>query len=382
MKLKKIGIICEYNPFHNGHIYHLEKIKESFPDSIIILVMSGNFTERGEISCLNKWDKTTIALKYGVDLVLELPLFYATNSADIFAEGAIRMLSYMDCDYLVFGSETNNIELLTNLVDTQLYNEDYNILVKDYLDSGYNYPTSMSKALEDLTGETITSPNDLLGLSYIKQIKLQEAKIIPLSIQRTNDYHGRTLDNRITSATSIREALNNNLDISNYIPEETLDCIKKFDEEKIFNILKYKIISEIETLDEYLDVTEGLDKRIKSYILKSNTLEELINNVKTKRYTYNRLKRMFLHILTNIKKDDIDKLQQINYIRVLGFSKKGKTHLKEIRNQSLIPVITNYSQLEDKILDHELQMTFLYNLLTDQEELNIKELKSVPINIE
>lgn len=379
-KIKKIGIICEYNPFHNGHIYHIEKIKEMFSDSIIILVMSTSFTERGEISILNKWDKTEIALNHNIDLIVELPHFYATNSADIFAEGSIRILSYLNCDYLVFGSECNNINLLEQLVDTQLYNDEYDNLVQDYMDSGLNYPTSMSKALNDLCDETVTSPNDLLGLSYIKQIKLQESRIIPVSIQRTNNYHDKEISDNITSATSIREALKNNQDITDYVPLDTKEHIINTNyEERYFTLLKYKLISEINELDKYLDVSEGLDKRIKKFILKSNNLNELIDNIKTKRYTYNRLNRMFLHIITNLKKEDTNLLKQINYIKVLGFNDKGKDHLKEIRKEALIPIITNYSELDDPVLDYELQVTFLYNYITNQDDLNQKELKSIPI---
>ena len=379
-EIRKIGIICEYNPFHNGHIYHIEKIKEMFPNSIIVLVMSTSFTERGEISILNKWDKTEIALNHNIDLVAELPHFYATNSADIFADGAIRILSYLNCDYLVFGSECNNIDLFNELVDIQLYSKDYDILVQQYMDSGLNYPTSMSKALKDLCDETITTPNDLLGLSYVKQIKLQESKMIPITIKRTNDYHDKSLSDNITSATSIREALRNNRDIINYVPLDTKNHILTTNyEERYYNFLKYKLISEIDELDKYLDVSEGLDKRIKKFILKSNNKEELINNIKTKRYTYNRLNRMFLHIMTNLKKEDVNRLKRINYIKILGFNNKGRDHLKEIKKEGLIPIITNYSEIEDDVLNYELQVTFLYNFITDQEYLNQKELKSIPI---
>ena len=379
-EIKKIGIICEYNPFHNGHIYHIEKIKELFPNSVIILVMSGCFTERGEISILNKWDKTEIALNHQVDLVVELPHFYATNSADTFAEGAVRILSYLNCDHLVFGSECNDINLFNKLVDIQLYDVEYNNLVQNYMDNGLNYPTSMSKALKDLCAETITTPNDLLGLSYIKQIKLQESAMIPITIKRTNNYHDKEINDTITSATSIREALKNNQDITNYVPYDTKKHLLTTNyEERYFTLLKYKLISEIDELDKYLDVSEGLDKRIKKFILKSNNLSELIENIKTKRYTYNRLNRMFLHILTNLKKSDVNKLKRINYLKILGFTERGKEHLKEVRKEELIPIITNYSQLEDPILDYELQVTFLYNYIINHQELNQKELKSIPI---
>ena len=378
--MKKIGIICEYNPFHNGHIEHIRKIKELFPDSMIILVMSGNFTERGELSIINKWNKTKIALNHNIDLVLELPFPYATESADTFADGAIRILSYFNVDYLVFGSESNDINKFIELANIQLNNPDYDHLVKEYLDLGYNYPTSMSKALNDLCNYTVNTPNDLLGLSYVKQIILQESIIEPVTIQRANDYHDTSLSNEIASATAIRKALENNQDIKNYVPSDTLEYLENSNyKQNFFKLLKYKLISEINELDKYMDVSEGIDKRIKKYILKSQNYEELIENIKTKRYTYNRLNRMFIHILTNYTKDKSKSFKQLNYIKVLGFNKKGSELIKEIKKEDFIPIITNYSDLEDEILNYELQVAFIYNMIMEKEEDNLVELKSIPI---
>ena len=386
IKLKKIGIICEYNPFHNGHLYHINKIKELYPDSMIILVMSGNFTERGEISLINKWDKTKIALNHNIDLVLELPFPFATESADTFANGAIRILSYFNVDYLIFGSECNDINVFKELTDIQLNNKEYNILVKDYLDLGFNYPTSMSKALSDLCGYKLNTPNDLLGLSYVKQISLQESNIIPKTIQRTNDYHSEELNDQITSATSIRKAKEENKDISNYVPSDVLEYLNNINylkiKEKYFELLKYKIISEIDELDKYMDVSEGIEERIKKFILKSKNYDELIENIKTKRYTYNRLNRMFIHILTNYTKEKSKQFKIMNYIKVLGFNKKGSQLIKEIKKEDFIPIITNYSDLDDPMLDYELQVAFIYNMITLKEENNLVELKSITIKDE
>jgi predicted nucleotidyltransferase len=373
--MEKVGIICEYNPFHNGHIYHLQKIKEMYPDSMIILVMSTSFTMRGEISILNKWDKTSIALKYGIDLVIELPTFYSTNSADTFASGAITLLSYMDCDYLVFGSEINDIDLLTELAEIQLNNKEYDNLVKEYMDKGNNYPTSQGKALKDICGKTINLPNDLLGLSYIKEIIKQKSKIKPISILRTNDYHTE-------GATSIRNNILNNVDIKGLVPKETLDkIITTNTKDKYFSLLKYKILSDMNNLNTYLDIDEGLDSLIRKNIIKANSLDELIEKIKTKRYTYNRLNRMFIHILLNIKKTDVSKLKKINYIRVLGFNKTGKKYLKEIREKINIPIITNYSDIDDNNLNFELYVTYIYNEIINRNDLNLIELKSIPKEI-
>ena len=380
--MKKIGIICEYNPFHNGHIYHLEKIKEKYPDSIIILVMSSSFTMRGEISILNKWDKTYLAIKYGVNLVIELPTFYSTNSADTFAEGAIKILNYLKCDYLVFGSESNNVELLKELAEIEINNPLYDKKVKEYMDKGYNYPTSMNKALIDLSEKSINLPNDLLGLSYVKEIIKQKSDIMPITIQRTNDYHDEELKKEISSATSIRKAIINNQDISKVIPEECLKRITKTNyQENLFKLLKYKILSDMDNLNKYLDVDEGLDNLIRKNIIKVDNYNELINSIKTKRYTYNRLNRMFIHILLNIKKDDVKKRKEINYLKILGFDEIGKKYLKEIKKEINISLITNYSDLTNENLDFELYVTIIYNIIMNQEENNLKELKSIPVYI-
>ncbi len=383
MFMKKVGIICEYNPFHNGHIYHLQKIKEMYPDSLIILVTSTSFTERGEISILNKWDKTEIALTYGVDLVIELPTFYSTNSADTFSEGAIKILKLLECEYLIFGSESNDVNLLQELANIQINNQEYDLKVKEYMDLGNNYPTSMSKALNDLGGKKINLPNDLLGLSYIKEIIKQKAKIEPVAIQRTNDYHETKIFDDITSATSIRHSLLNNENIEKTVPKETLKYIIKDNlEDNYYKLLKYKILNDINDLNKYLDVDEGLDNLIKKNIIKANNYQELISLIKTKRYTYNRLNRMFIHILLNIKKEDVNRRKKLTHIRVLGFSKEGKKYLKKARKKIKIPIITNYSELDDDNLDFELYTTIIYNNIINRNDLNIKELKSIPITKE
>lgn len=377
--MDKIGIICEYNPFHNGHIYHLEKIKEMFPDSFITLVLSASFTERGEFSYLTKWDKTRIALKYKVDLVVELPFIFTVRSADLFAYYAVSMLEKLKMDYLIFGSETDDVDTLKNLVSTMLYNKDYDKLVKKYLDLGNNYPASCMKALYNLTNVNINNSNDLLGISYIKTIFLNDYKIKPLTIKRTNNYLAKEITSDISSATSIREYYLNNQDIDKTIPDITKQylTIKKNYQEKYFSILKYKLINEINDLDKYLDVVEGIDTRIKKVILKSNTLKELIDNIKTKRFTYNKLNRMFLHILFNFEKKDSK--QDLNYIRILGFNQKGRLYLKTIKNDLDIPLITNYKDIDDFVLKFELKVTILYLTIIDREDLIKEELKSIPI---
>ncbi len=362
--MKKIGIICEYNPFHNGHIYHLEKIKEMYNDSLIILVMSSSFTERGELSILNKWEKTEIALKYGVDLVIELPFEFASQSADVFARGAVTLLKDLQVDTIVFGSESNNRDELIEIAKLQLNNKDYDNKVKEYLDKGENYPSSMARAIKDMGLNEINLPNDILGLSYTKEIIKQNANIEIVTIKRTNDYHNKELNNSIVSASAIRNNLDSK-DIINYVPSITYNYLKEKNvNNNYFLLLKYKIISEQEGISKYQTVDEGIHNRILKYIEEVNSMEELILKIKTKRYTYNKLNRMFTHILCGFTKEEAKNIG-IKYIRVLGFSNLGLSHLNKIKKSSSIPIITNLKKEYSSLLSLELRVDKIYNLITN-----------------
>ena len=201
-----VGIIAEYNPFHNGHMYHLQEIKKMFPNETIVAVISSSFTQRGEPSIIDKWKKTNICLEAGIDLVIELPYYYSSESADYFSYGALSILNELKVDKVVFGSETNDIEIFEKIVDTQINNPDFDKLVKIYMKLGNNYPTSLSLALKDLNNEVLTLPNDLLGISYVKIIKENNFNIKPFCIKRKNNYKDENLDD-ISSATAIKKAL-------------------------------------------------------------------------------------------------------------------------------------------------------------------------------
>jgi len=376
---KIIGVIAEYNPFHLGHRYQIEKIKELYPDSIIIAIISTNFTQRGDISLLNKWNKTTICLNEGIDLVIELPTLYATQSADIFAYGAISILNKFKIDTLVFGSETNDIDSFTTLANIQINNPKYPELVKNYLSLGLNYPTAMSKALKELTNTKIDKPNDLLALSYIKEIIKNNYPITPISIKRTNDYHSNSLQNNtnIINASLIREMFLNNQDISPYIPNNTKELLYQYlSLNKAYTILKYNIINNENNLSTYLDIEEGLDKRILKYLDTSHTWIDLVNNLKTKRYTYNKINRTLLHLLLNIKKEDNTK--EI-YLRVLGFNNKGREYLKKLKKDTNLDIFTSYRKNKSPLLDLEYHSTYIYSLITNDSSLIKREYQSKPI---
>lgn len=360
--MHKIGIICEYNPFHNGHLYQIKKIKETYKDSLIIVCLSSCFMQRGEASILNKWDKTRLAIESGVDLVLELPFAFATQYQDIFAKGALTILNHLKIDTLVFGSECNDIELLNNLASIQLKDESYNHLVKRYLDLGLNYPTSLSKALFDISGVKLDKPNDLLALAYIKEIIKNNYDIEPFSIRRTSDYHNSNLDSDIVSASTIRKLLKDGVNVNNYLPYNIYDYLSEIDEDKYFALLKYQIINNIDCLDKFQTVDEGIENRIIKYINMVNSKEELILKVKSKRYTYNKINRMFTHILTNFTKEDAKDLE-IEYLRVLGFNTRGKNYLNKIKKDIGIPIINKYIPNMYKSLDIEFRVSLIYSLI-------------------
>ena len=374
---KIVGIVVEYNPFHNGHKYQIEKIKEKYKDSIIIVCMSSSFTERGELSIINKFDKTKIALENGVDIVIELPYIFSTQSSDIFAKYSIKLLNELKIDTLCFGSETDNIDNIIESAKIQLFNKDFDNKVSYYMNEGINYPTALNNALKDLNGSIINTPNDLLALSYIKEILKNKYDIELFNIKRTNDYHDNTSNDDIVSSSNIRNKLLNNEDIIKQVPDNVYELLKnKNIKSKYFEQLKYKIISE-DNLEKYLDVDEGLNKRIKDSINKSNSLDELILNIKTKRYTYNKISRMLNHILCSLTKEENNSINDLEYIRILGFSKNGQDYLNKIKKDFNYPILNSYDTSKYKILKIEKRVSDIYSLI--YEDINNQEISNRPI---
>ncbi len=363
-----IGIICEYNPFHNGHLYHINKIKEMYPDSIIILVLNGYFLERGEVSIETKEDKTKLALEFGVDIVLELPFIYGTESADTFADTAVKILNNFGAQKVVFGSECNDINKILEIAH-HTFNDNYNEEVKRLLDEGLNYPTALAKALHI---DFEFTPNDLLGISYTKSIIKNKYNIEPITIKRTNEYHDLKSNDEIISASNIREKLKNNEDITKYLPDKSKNSILNVNESSLFSLIKAKIITD-EHLEEYLDVDEGIEYRLKEQILKSNNLKDFIANVKTKRYTYNKINRMLIHILIGLKKCDIN--NDLAYIKVLGFNQSGKKHLSNLKESSKISTIIDKESVQYK---YELKAALIYDLINNTNTYEFEK-KAKPI---
>ena len=363
-----VGVIAEYNPFHNGHMYHLKKIKEMFPDEEIVAVISSSFSQRGEPSIIDKWKKTQICLEAGIDLVIELPFVFSTESADYFSLGALSILENLKVDKFVFGSETNDISVFEKIADIQLKNPDFEKLAKIYMKLGNNYPTALSLALKDLDGCVLNLPNDLLGISYVKIIKENQFKIKPFCIERKNNYKQEELDQDFSSATAIRKALQNNIDISDKVPSFVLTKLNDLHfQEDYFKFLKYKIMIE-KDLSIYQTVDEGIESKLKKEIVKATSYDDLINRVKSKRYTYNRINRMLTHILCGFTKEMKKKCQSLDYIRILGFNQRGQSYINRIKKDVKIPIVSNFSKNKSPSMEMEFLATSAYASILDEQQ--------------
>ena len=375
---KVVGIVCEYNPFHNGHLYQINKIKKKYDNPIIIACLSSTFTQRGELSVLNKWEKTKVALENGIDIVIELPYVYATQSSDIFASYSVSLLSKLYVDVLCFGSEREDIESIKKAARYQVEDINFDIITKKYLNEGISYPTALNKALNELCNISITKPNDLLALSYLKEIYRNGYFMDIYNIKRTSNYHDLDSNAKVVSASNIRTRLLNKQNIKDKVPNNVYELLKdKVLETKYFEYLKYKILTE-EDLEKYVDVDEGLNARIKKAILKSNSLDELIKNIKTKRYTYNKISRMLNHIFCSFTKEDNKKVRYLEYIRILGFTDKGRNYLNEIKSEITLPILNKYNTKYDA-LRIEKRITELYSYI--YEDINKQEIQNIPIYI-
>ena len=344
-----LGIVSEYNPFHNGHIHHLKLSKQLTKTDFTVAVMSGNFVQRGDTALVDKWTRTEMALRNGIDLVIELPAVYALSSAENFADGAVKILNSLGVvDFISFGSEIGEITPIDEVASI-LYKEPkaFSSLITAQLRSGLSYPKAREIAISQYFGtskkysEIVSNPNNILAVEYLKAIKRQKSHIKPLTIKRDYaDYNSTQEKKGIASATAIRTMIQNKKSVHRVIPYETYELLEEcinngqiipslavFEKEILYTLRKMTL-SEIANLP---DVSEGLENKIKTAANKFNTLEELIANVKSKRYTQSRIQRILLYALLNISQKDINQSKRVvPYIRVLGFNKHGKRIISAI----------------------------------------------------
>ena len=385
--MKVVGLIAEYNPFHNGHKYHIEKAREITGADAVIVVMSGNFVQRGAPAIMPKHLRAKAALSEGVSLVIELPVCFATGSAEFFALGAVSLLQKLGCvDSICFGSECGDIEVLQNLAKI-IHDEpeEYKLFLNQYLRQGNSFPLSRQKAIReylhsDIADSILAEPNNILGIEYLKAIYRLDSKMKPYTISRiASHYHDTDLKEHYSSASSIRKNISEHVefDLSNQVPLSNLSLLKDnylvrypIYADDFSLLLKYKLMNETkESLTAYMDVSEEVGNRICNQLNRFQSFDQFCELLKTKEVTYTRISRALLHILLDIKKNDMN---CIEYARVLGLSSGDSELLTKIKKNSSIPLVTKLasvdklstsakSQLEKDIYASNLYETVLAN---------------------
>ncbi|WP_416755597.1 nucleotidyltransferase [Mycoplasma sp. VS42A] len=303
-KKNRVGIIAEYNPFHNGHIYQINWIRKNIPNAYIIVAMSNKFTQRGEIACASFGARKKAAKAFGVNKVVKLQDRDVIQAAHIFAQSGVKLLAKHKIDYLVFGSESNDVESLIKIAKAIKSNPtEYNTLVKKYLKSGGNsYPKANNLAIQELMGQNIQMPNDILGLEYVKTIINNDFPIQPISMQRTIDFHASEVKSSFASASKIREMLKQHEDISPYTPMRLVYDAKR-DISATYPKFKKIIIKQTASkLAQYKLVDEGIENLFKKQVKLNNDYNSFIDACVSKRYTRSRIQRTYLSILLKIKK--------------------------------------------------------------------------------
>ena len=367
---KVVGIIAEYNPFHNGHLYHLLQAKDLAQADYVVAVISGNFTQRGDTSIVDKWTKAYMAICGGCDLVLELPTVYSISSAENFASGAIKILDSLKIvDSIAFGAEASDLATLNNIANV-LYTEPkgYTNILTHELQKGISFPSARENAilmyLNDIKryANILNSPNNILAIEYLKALKTQKSNMNPIMVKRSKVYYN---DDRIVddfaSATAIRKLIKRREyeDLRKVVPRSTYKILSRqirdgnivlglenFEKEIIYTLRKMSI-REIANLP---DVSEGLENLIKNSADNCNDMSKLIANIKSKRYTQTRIQRILLYALLGIDKKMMEDSKKVTpYVRVLGFTNKGKELISEInKRNSKINMITSVKKFIEK----------------------------------
>lgn len=394
------GIIVEYNPFHNGHYYHIQETKKLTGADLIVAVMSGNFLQRGEPALVSKWARTKMALLGGADIVIELPYVFATQKAQNFAGGAVSLLDALNVTSICFGSENGEIKPFYETLNVMSNNEtEFNFFLKDSLKKGKSYPRATADAFLSLKGNDISidlsQPNNILGFHYIQAIENIKSTIMPYTIKRkTAHYHDQEFHNQtIASATSVRNKLfSGNKDditaIHHVIPKTTDQQLIEYKNrygtfhnwENYFPFFKYRLLSMTPNdLRLIYEVEEGIENRIVQNISSSHTFKEFMEKIKTKRYTWTRLQRICLHILTNSTKQEM-KSNKPSYIRLLGTTTIGQKYLNIHKKNLSLPLVSKLASFSDDQMMVDIKASRIYAacLKEPYRSIMIKEEYSTP----
>lgn len=394
--MKVLGLITEYNPFHNGHAYHLQKSREISGADYVICVMSGNFIQRGEPAIVNKWARAEMALLSGIDLVIELPVVYAMASAEYFAYGAVKILNDLQIvDAVCFGSENGRLDELQLIAEILLEEAPlYKDLLKHHLDNGISYPAARQCAIVGYCNKTYKQmdniekimgrSNNILGIEYLKALKKLKSNIQPLTIARvSNAYNAEQLTGSVSSATSIRKHISSlntfscDATIKNSLPKTSCSILErefKCGRGPVFShhfqdiILAFLRKMTNQQLKSLPYISEGLQNRIKEASSISGTLDELIENICTRRYTRTRIQRILFNVLTGITASELNRFNTYGgpqYARVLGFNQKGRYLLSRINRSAVIPIVVKTANFKNSCNPLFKRMLEIESLATD-----------------
>ncbi|GHI01268.1 nucleotidyltransferase [Neobacillus kokaensis] len=404
--MKAVGLIVEYNPFHNGHAFHLQASKEAANADVVIAVMSGNFLQRGEPALVSKWYRTQMALQNGVDLVFELPYHFAVQKAETFASGAVSILDAAGCESLCFGSESGDISAFLQTISfLQEKQGFFNENIKRHMATGISYPKAISLAYQGLSGAekflNLAKPNNILGFQYIKAILEQNSKLEPLTIARKHaDYHDEHFASEtIASATSIRKAIFSeemeSANIGQYVPEPTNRLLQQYKREyggfhcweRYWDLLQYQLVTtNLEELKEIYEMEEGLENRLMAAALSSTNFQEYMQRIKTKRYTWTRLQRLSVHVLTNTKKTEMKSMpQKAAYLRLLGMTETGKEYLNKRKKQFNLPIVAKLSAFKEEEIIQDIKAARIYAMAFPKKirtQMLLQEFKQPPIFVQ
>ncbi len=349
------GIIAEYNPFHNGHLYQIRKARELTGCDTILVIMSGNFVQRGEPAVIDKWQRAEAAILNGADVVIELPYLYATQSASAFAKGGVSLLNMAEADYICFGSECGNLENLQEIAETSI-NPDH---LRTSLDAGMSYP----KAYSLLTSSM--APNDILGVSYLKA--MAGTKIKPVLIQRTGSYTDETMGSN-ASALAIRTALKKKENIEGSTPmEEALRNSELVTMDQFYPYLRTILtMTSPEDLSSCFLCTEGIEYHLKKKALTNSTWEGFLNDAVTYRYTASRIRRTCLQIMMQMKKQEVKELSQCDCLRLLAFNNQGRNWLHDMRKKE-VRIASRFADETEQWRKIEYRSALLYTSVMNEE---------------
>ncbi|MCM3717273.1 nucleotidyltransferase [Fictibacillus phosphorivorans] len=394
--MKATGVVVEYNPFHNGHYYHLQESRNVTQADCVIAVMSGNFLQRGEPALLSKWKRTKMALLGGADLVIELPYAYATSYAPRFAFGSIFLLQAAGADSFCFGSESGDVSVFHETLDlVNSQDQDFQAYVSEFIAQGLSYPTAAARAFEQLKRPLpldLSKPNNILGFEYIRASRELGSAIQPFTIKRKNaNYHDVLLGKGdIASATAIREAVFSH-DIekaASYIPDYTSNILKVEKKEKgtlmswerLYPLLRYQLLSSSPSeINKFYEIEEGLEFRMIEAMKEAEDFQSFMSRLKTKRYTWTRLQRACLHVLNKIQKEDMHQILDAppKYLRVLGMTETGREYLSSVKKSLELPLVTTVSKHDFEGLKMEAKTSLVYaqgavlnGSLAEKEEYN------------